>query len=255
MFAAEHVQYVVLDEADKMLSLGLQPQLKRIRALVVPRRSKATTEVGAGVLVKPHTRRKRPQVSTITNFRPLILPVISCHCSTWTHRLCLFSLKACWMQLSMLVHTYHHHQGLAFAHKPQPPPPPSPRPPLRGISRHCKASFLLHPVSEVSLVSSLSVRNTFGHLCFDQSSWLSHASSVMGTCHTLFCRYFCSQLRCQKLCRKLLQNGSASLSTSTLPLVRCPSAKPSHRYTHTLLRGHVSVLICFNTCVNSQIYG
>ncbi len=68
VFAAEHVQYVVLDEADKMLSLGLQPQLKRIRALIIPRKSKGTTEVGAGVLVKPHTRRKRPQVSTITIF-------------------------------------------------------------------------------------------------------------------------------------------------------------------------------------------
>ena len=59
---AEHVQYVVLDEADKMLSLGLQPQLKRIRALVIPRKPKALQQ-GAGVLVKPHTRRRRPQVS------------------------------------------------------------------------------------------------------------------------------------------------------------------------------------------------
>lgn len=60
-FPAEHVKYVVLDEADKMLSLGLQPQLKRIRAFVIPRRSKPS-EAGLGTLVKPHTRRKRPQV-------------------------------------------------------------------------------------------------------------------------------------------------------------------------------------------------
>ncbi len=91
MFAAEHVQYVVLDEADKMLSLGLQPQLKRIRALVIPRKSKGTTEVGAGVLVKPHTRRKRPQVSTITIFRPVTLPVVSHHCSV-VHCVCVYSL-------------------------------------------------------------------------------------------------------------------------------------------------------------------
>jgi ABC-type Na+ efflux pump permease subunit len=98
LFAAEHVQYVVLDEADKMLSLGLQPQLKRIRALVIPRKSKATTEVGAGVLVKPHTRRKRPQVSTIIMFRLVLLPVVSYHCSVWTFCLCLFPLEACEVQ-------------------------------------------------------------------------------------------------------------------------------------------------------------
>lgn len=61
--AAEHVKYVVLDEADKMLSLGLRPQLKRIRSLLIPRKSKFTQE-GVGNLVKPHTRRKRPQVLT-----------------------------------------------------------------------------------------------------------------------------------------------------------------------------------------------
>ena len=94
MFAAEHVQYVVLDEADKMLSLGLQPQLKRIRALVIPRKSKATTEVGAGVLVKPHTRRTRPQVSTTTQLQT---GNAACWESlvVWTHHLCLLLLKAC----------------------------------------------------------------------------------------------------------------------------------------------------------------
>ena len=60
---AEHVRYLVLDEADKMLSLGLEPQLKRIRALVIPRKKKAE-EAGAGVLAKPHTRQQRPQAST-----------------------------------------------------------------------------------------------------------------------------------------------------------------------------------------------
>lgn len=60
--AAEHVKYVVLDEADKMLSLGLQPQLKRIRSLLIPRKSKSIEQEGVGNLVKPHTRRKRPQV-------------------------------------------------------------------------------------------------------------------------------------------------------------------------------------------------
>ena len=87
MFVAEHVQYVVLDEADKMLSLGLQPQLKRIRALVIPRKSKGTTEVGAGVLVKPHARRKRPQVSTINISNLVTLPVASHHCSV-VHCVC-----------------------------------------------------------------------------------------------------------------------------------------------------------------------
>lgn len=62
--AAEHVKYVVLDEADKMLSLGLHPQLKRIRSLLIPRKSKSTQQEGVGNLVKPHTRRKRPQVLT-----------------------------------------------------------------------------------------------------------------------------------------------------------------------------------------------
>ncbi|KAL3156027.1 hypothetical protein ABBQ32_013014 [Trebouxia sp. C0010 RCD-2024] len=65
----EHVKYVVLDEADKMLSLGLQPQLKRIRAFVIPRRSKPS-EAGLGTLVKPHTRRKRPQVLLFTATMP-----------------------------------------------------------------------------------------------------------------------------------------------------------------------------------------
>lgn len=60
---AENVQYAVLDEADKMLSLGLQPQLKRIRALLIPRKNKSQ-EQGVGVLVKPHIKRKRPQVGT-----------------------------------------------------------------------------------------------------------------------------------------------------------------------------------------------
>ena len=61
LFVAEHVRYLVLDEADKMLSLGLQPQLKRIRSLVLPRKQKADQE-GIGVLVKPQTKQKRPQV-------------------------------------------------------------------------------------------------------------------------------------------------------------------------------------------------
>lgn len=34
--AAEAVQYVVLDEADKMLELGMQEQLTRIRQAVLP---------------------------------------------------------------------------------------------------------------------------------------------------------------------------------------------------------------------------
>ena len=87
MFVAEHVQYVVLDEADKMLSLGLQPQLKRIRALVIPRKSKGTTEVGTGMLVKPHTRRKRPQVSTSKISNLVTLHVASHHCSV-VHCVC-----------------------------------------------------------------------------------------------------------------------------------------------------------------------
>lgn len=63
LWFAGHVQYVVLDEADKMLSLGLHPQLKRIRALVIPKKRKPGQEE-AGVLAKPHTRQKRPQVCT-----------------------------------------------------------------------------------------------------------------------------------------------------------------------------------------------
>lgn len=34
--AAEAVQYLVLDEADKMLELGMQEQLTRIRQAVLP---------------------------------------------------------------------------------------------------------------------------------------------------------------------------------------------------------------------------
>lgn len=98
MFAAEHVQYVVLDEADKMLSLGLQPQLKRIRALVIPRKSKATTEVGAGVLVKPHTRRQRPQVSPYHHLQAGNAACCFSSLLCWTLCLCLFPLKAFSMQ-------------------------------------------------------------------------------------------------------------------------------------------------------------
>ena len=70
---AEHVKYLVLDEADKMLSLGLQPQLKRIRVLAIPKKRKA--EEGAGVLAKSPKKQKRPQVCP-----PNVCVGVSLHC-------------------------------------------------------------------------------------------------------------------------------------------------------------------------------
>ncbi len=55
---AEGVKYVVLDEADKMLSLGLEPQLKRLRRLLVP--SKSAAKFAGPLLAAP--LRSRPQV-------------------------------------------------------------------------------------------------------------------------------------------------------------------------------------------------
>lgn len=37
MCLADEVRYLVLDEADKMLEMGLRPQLERISLLVLPR--------------------------------------------------------------------------------------------------------------------------------------------------------------------------------------------------------------------------
>lgn len=59
MFCADGIKFVVLDEADKMLSLGLQPQLVRLRRLLLPVKRKG--EVAASLILAP--RRKRPQVS------------------------------------------------------------------------------------------------------------------------------------------------------------------------------------------------
>lgn len=63
--AAGEVQYVVLDEADKMLSQGLQPQLKRVRQLVLPKGRKQREpdpEGSPGALLRIPARA-RPQVT------------------------------------------------------------------------------------------------------------------------------------------------------------------------------------------------
>lgn len=94
---AEQVKYVVLDEADKMLSLGLQPQLKRLRTLLVPAKKSRQEEEGAGVLVRPHTRRKRPQVLSQPTCCFAILPADPVHvrcllsvvCFTLLHVSCI----------------------------------------------------------------------------------------------------------------------------------------------------------------------
>lgn len=49
---------MVLDEADKMLSLGLQPQLRRLRALLLP---KAAPKALQGPVKAAAPRRTRPQ--------------------------------------------------------------------------------------------------------------------------------------------------------------------------------------------------
>lgn len=59
------VSYVVLDEADKMLSMGFDPQLKRLRKLLLPRRSAGeTSEPDSAPITPPPAvaSRKRPQV-------------------------------------------------------------------------------------------------------------------------------------------------------------------------------------------------
>ena len=56
---------MVLDEADKMLSQGLQPQLKRIRQLVLPRgrrQREPDPEGSPGALLRVPVRA-RPQVT------------------------------------------------------------------------------------------------------------------------------------------------------------------------------------------------
>ena len=53
MWHAGDVQYLVLDEADKMLSLGLQPQLDAIRAHVLPDTSAAPSKTQTGKRPKP----------------------------------------------------------------------------------------------------------------------------------------------------------------------------------------------------------
>lgn len=55
---ADGIKFVVLDEADKMLSLGLQPQLYRLRKLLLPAKRKGAED--ASLILAPH--RRRPQV-------------------------------------------------------------------------------------------------------------------------------------------------------------------------------------------------
>ena len=65
--AAGEVHYVVLDEADKMLSQGLQPQLQRIRQLVLPkgrRQREPDPEGSPGALLRLPARA-RPQVTAL----------------------------------------------------------------------------------------------------------------------------------------------------------------------------------------------
>ena len=48
------MQYVAIDEADKMLALGLRPQLERIRAAVLPQ-----TPATGSLLVERKARRSK----------------------------------------------------------------------------------------------------------------------------------------------------------------------------------------------------
>ena len=48
MYGAAQVQYLVLDEADKMLEIGLQPQLDRIKQNVLPHRLSRKQAAAAG---------------------------------------------------------------------------------------------------------------------------------------------------------------------------------------------------------------
>ena len=60
---AGNVGYLVLDEADKMLSLGLQPQLDAIRAHVLPEASAASPQKGSGKSQPPELLS--PQVALL----------------------------------------------------------------------------------------------------------------------------------------------------------------------------------------------
>lgn len=77
--AAGEVQYVVLDEADKMLSQGLQPQLKWVRQLVLPKGRKQREpdpEGSPGALLRIPARA-RPQVTGLPSLcEPAPVPCV-----------------------------------------------------------------------------------------------------------------------------------------------------------------------------------
>lgn len=56
------VSVVVLDEADKMLSMGFEPQLTRLRRMLCPPKADAAT--GASAVEGEAPARQRPQVIT-----------------------------------------------------------------------------------------------------------------------------------------------------------------------------------------------
>ena len=64
---ADSVRYVVLDEADKMLGLGLQPQLERLRKQLLPLKRQAGQQLPGPIRNRP-SARKRPQVLLLAGF-------------------------------------------------------------------------------------------------------------------------------------------------------------------------------------------
>ena len=60
---AGHVQYCVLDEADKMLGLGFQPQIQQLKALLLPPAgAAAAAEQDGGAGARKQKKARRVQV-------------------------------------------------------------------------------------------------------------------------------------------------------------------------------------------------